>query len=335
MADDLKFGLMMFPRSVAETPRVARRAEALGFSWIGFADSPVVYQESYLHQLEALHATARLRVGPVVTHVTLRHPLVVGNLLATLNEIGGGRTVGVVASGNSGARGVGLRPGTVKQLGEAIDAIRGYWAGQGGTFGESRFPTTGITRPGCPLLVAADGQAMAKLAGDRADGLFYGGTMEPAVLARRVQAGRTRSDQALWIGPAMSFGRTVGEVLDEMGALVVAMANRAFRGDLHERGIPESLHADVLELWRRYDYAFHADTARPRNLQIVSPALAEYLVEHFVIWGDADRWRDKLGSLRTQGSDGVMFILGPGKEGEVVEAIAARLVELGLLPNPD
>src|SRR3984957_67345 len=120
---------MIFPRDVRETRRVAARVEALGFSWLGIADSPTVYQESYLHQLEAANATRYLMVGPVVTHVTLRHPLIVGNLLSTLNEISNGRTVGVLATGNSGARGVGLPPATVKQLGAAILAIRGNWAG--------------------------------------------------------------------------------------------------------------------------------------------------------------------------------------------------------------
>jgi alkanesulfonate monooxygenase SsuD/methylene tetrahydromethanopterin reductase-like flavin-dependent oxidoreductase (luciferase family) len=133
---------MIFPRCAVETRRVAERAEALGFSWLGIADSPTVYQESYLHQLEALHATRRLIVGPVATHVTLRHPLIVGNLLATLNEIGDGRTVGVLATGNSGARGVGLTPATARRLGEAVTAIRGYWAGVGGHFDESRIPAT-------------------------------------------------------------------------------------------------------------------------------------------------------------------------------------------------
>jgi 5,10-methylenetetrahydromethanopterin reductase len=334
MADHLAFGFMIFPRSVEQTHRVARRAEQLGFSWIGLADSPTVYQESYLHQLEALRATTRINVGPVVTHFTLRHPLIVGNLLATLNEIGGGRTIGALGTGNSGARGVGIRPARVNEIGQAIDAIRGYWSGVGGVFGESRIPSSGIARRGCPLIVAADGQGAARLAGARADGLLYGGTMEPAVLDRRVAAGRGRPDQRVWIGPAVSLGRTVADVLDDMGALIVAMANRAFRGDLRERGIPQSLHADVREMWEKYDYAFHADTTRPRNLQIVSPALAEYLVEHFVIWGDTPRWQDRLAFLRARGCDGVMFILGHGNADEVVEQIAARLTELGYLPEP-
>jgi 5,10-methylenetetrahydromethanopterin reductase len=334
VADRLNYGIMLFPRSAGETRRVAQRAEALGFSWLGIADSPTVYQESYLHQLEALHATRRLTVGPVVTHVTLRHPLIVGNLLATLNEIGGGRTIGVLATGNSGARGVGLRPATVKQLEEAVAAIRGYWAGIGGHFDDSRIPPTGLKRTGCPLFIAADGQRVAALAGDQGDGMFYGGTMEPTVLERRIAAGRKRSEQKLWLGPAVSLAPTVGKVLDEMGTLVVAMANRAFRGDLFERGIPESLHADVHAMWKRYDYAYHADSTRPQNLEVVSPALAEFLVEHFVIWGDAARWRSKLGSLHGYGCDGIMFILGQGDAEQTTEAIASRLAELGEISRP-
>jgi 5,10-methylenetetrahydromethanopterin reductase len=333
MVDRLNYGIMMFPRRPVETRRVAERAEALGFSWLGIADSPTVYHESYLHQLEALNATRELNVGPVATHVILRHPLIVGNLLATLNDIGNGRIVSVLATGNSGARGVGLAPATVKQLGEAVAAIRGYWAGAGGHFEESRIPATGLKRKGCPLFIAADGQRMAALAGDQGDGMFYGGTMEPAILARRFAAGRRRADQKVWFGPAVSLASTTGSVLDEMGALVVAMANRAFRGDLFERGIPEPLHADVRAMWKRYDYAYHADSTRPQNLRVVSPALAEFLVENFVIWGDASRWRSKLDLLRSHGCDGVMFILGQGDAEQTTEAIASRLRELGELPS--
>lgn len=332
MADRVNYGIMIFPRRAIETRRVAERAEALGFSWLGIADSPTVYQESYLHQLEALHVTRRLIVGPVATHVTLRHPLIVGNLLATLNEIGDGRTVGVLATGNSGARGVGLTPATAERLGEAVTAIRGYWAGIGAHFDGSRIPPTGLPRKGCPLFIAADGQRVAALAGDQGDGMLYGGTMEPAVLARRIAAGRKRADQKLWFGPAVSLAPTIGTVLDEMGTLVVAMANRAFRGDLFERGIPESLHADIRAMWQRYDYAYHADTTRPLNADIVSPALAEFLVEHFVVWGDVPRWRSKLDLLRGYGCDGIMFILGQGDAEQACEAIGSRLRELGELP---
>ncbi len=334
----MEFGFMLLPRSLEETRIVAKQGEEAGFAWMGVADSPAVYQESYLHQLVALNETERLRVGPMVTHVVARHPLIVGNLLATLNEFSGGRAVGTLATGNSAARGLGMKPATVAQLGQAIDAMRGYFDGKGGeftgrSFGESRIPATGILRQGPPLLVAADGPLAAVLAGTHGDGIFYGGTMEPEVLARRVEVGKQRPEQKVWLGPAVSMGETVEEVLEDMGAMVIAQANRAFRGDLTERGIPEELHEDIRELWRRYDYAFHADNTRPENMDLVSPALAEYLVEHFVVWGDADRWKEKMAFLTSQGCDGVHFILGQGDQRDLVAKIGDRLAEIGLM-NP-
>jgi alkanesulfonate monooxygenase SsuD/methylene tetrahydromethanopterin reductase-like flavin-dependent oxidoreductase (luciferase family) len=333
-AAPLQFGFMELPRSLAETARLARHADEAGYAWLGIADSPTVYQESYLHQFEALKHSSRLRVGPLVSHVVARHPVIVANLLATLNEAGGGRTVGVIGTGNSAARGLGLRPATACDLRAAVEAIRGYWAGRGGGYRDSAIPPTGIARAACPLLVAADGPRITEIGGQCGDGVLYGGTMKADVLARRVAAGRTPDSTGFWIGPAVSLGETVDEVLEDMGAMVVAMANRAFRGDLAERGIPDRLHRDVQLMWQRYDYAFHADTTRPRNLEVVSRPLAEYLVENFVVWGDEQRWAQRLEELATHGCDGVMFILGQDDQHAAVLRITGRLRRLGLLPSP-
>lgn len=331
MSTGLKFGFMTLPRSADEVRAVAVDAERAGWHWMGVADSPAVYQESYLHQLEALRVTERLAVGPMVSHVVVRHPLVVGNLLATLHELGGGRAIGTIGTGNSAARGLGLAPATVAELDEAVAAIRGYWSGAGGSYRGSRIPATHIERPACPIFIAADGPKATALAARVGDGLLYGGTMDPAVLERRAAAGRTRPDQELWAAPAVSLAETVEDVLADMGAMAVAMANRAFRGDLHERGVPERLHADIREMWRRYDYAHHADNTRPENVRRISPALAAYLVEHFVIWGDERRWAAKLDLLRASGFHGVHFILGQGGQRHLVSALSDRLRALGEL----
>ena len=50
--------------------------------------------------------------------------------------------------------------------------------------------------------------------------MIYVGLTGPSVLARRMAAGRTRADQKLWLGPAVSLGPTIGAVLKEMGTLV-------------------------------------------------------------------------------------------------------------------
>lgn len=327
----MRFGFMLLPRDLEETRAAARAGEELGFSWIGIADSPTVYEESYLHQLEAARATRTIAVGPMASHVVVRHPVIVGNLLATLQSFTGGRAIGTLATGNSAARGLGMKPATVVQLQEALEAIRGYWRGEGGTFRGSTIPATGLQREAAPLLVAADGPKAAAMAGDAADGIVYGGTLLAEVRLRRLQAGRRRDGQQAWIAPSVSLAEDHAAVREDLGAMVVAMANRAMRGDLDERGVPADIQADVHDMRRAYDYGFHADNSRPRNTAVVSERLSDHLIDTLCVWGSEDRWRATLHELEQEGWTGVMFILGQAEQLSVVRSVGERLQRLGLL----
>lgn len=336
----MKFGFMLLPRNLDETREVARIGDAAGYHWMGVADSPTVYQESFLHQLETARATERIRIGPMVTHLVARHPVIVGNLLATFNEFTGGRGMAAIGTGNSAARGLGLAPATMAELEEGVGALESYWRGEPAaysstTYPDSRIPGTGFARTRPELLVAADGPRGTELAGRVGDGLFYGGTLDADVIARRVAAVRARGgSRSVWVGPSASVRATKDEVRDDLGAMIVAMANRAFRGDLSDRNLPAEIERDVREMWRRYDYAFHADNSRPANLDVVTPALADYLIDHLCVWGDEDRWRARLDRLEADGCDGVMFIMGQADQAAALREITERLVALGRLPAP-
>jgi alkanesulfonate monooxygenase SsuD/methylene tetrahydromethanopterin reductase-like flavin-dependent oxidoreductase (luciferase family) len=327
----MRFGFMVLPRHVEDTRAAAKIGEAAGFDWMGVADSPTVYEDSYLHQLEGARVTERLKVGPMTSHLVARHPVIVGNLLATMNEITDGRAIGTITTGNSAARGLGMKPAKLAELAEGFEAIRGYWRGDGGPFKDSAIPATGMTRRGCPLLFGADGPKAAAMAGKVGDGILYGGSMDPEVRVRRLTAGITRPDQEAWIAPTVSLGETHEEVREDLGAMVIAMANRAMRGDLSERGVPEDLHADVAEMWRQYDYGFHADNSRPLNTSIVSDRLGDHLIDSLCLWGDEDRWRTRIDELEAEGWTGVMLILGQATQLDVLTRIGERLQALGQL----
>jgi len=330
-------GFMVLPRSLEQTRAVAAAGERRGFDWISVADSPTVYEDSYLHQLAVAQAAPSVRVGPMVSHVVARHPVIVANQLATLNAFTGGRVIGTLATGNSAARGLGMKPATLAALGEAVGAMQGYWRGEGGAFGTTRIPATGMERPGCPLLVSADGPKAAALAGRVGDGLLYGGTLDPEVRRRRLAAARTSADgvvdprRAAWVAPTVSLATTHDDVRDDLGAMVVAMANRAMRGDLAERGVPPAIQADVLEMRKAYDYGYHADNSRPRNTGVVSDRLARHLIDGLCVWGDEDRFAATLDGLQADGWTGVMFILGQAEQVGVVDALADRLQAIGRL----
>ncbi len=330
----MQFGFMYVPRSLDEARAVAVAGESYGFDWISVADSPTVYQDSYLHQLEIARAAPSVKIGPMVSHVVVRHPVIVGNLLATLNEFTGGRAIGTLATGNSAARGLGLKPAKLADLGQAVETIQSYWRGEGGPFRESQIPATGIKRQGCPLLVSADGPKAAELAGQVGDGLLYGGTHDPEVRRRRLASAKITGDRQAWIAPTVSLRETHDEVRDDLGAMVVAMANRAMRGDLDERGVPPEIQDDVLEMRRVYDYGFHADNTRPKNTSLVSERLTNFLIDTLCVWGDEERFRTIIESLSEEGWTGIMFILGQGEQESVVHELGGRLQNLGYLPAP-
>jgi len=330
----MKFGFMYVPRSLAEARAVAVAGESYGFSWISVADSPTVYQDSYLHQLEIARAAPTVDIGPMVSHVVVRHPVIVGNLLATMNEFTDGRAIGTLATGNSAARGLGLKPAKLADLRQAIEAIQSYWRGEGGRFLDSEIPVTGIERRGCPLLVSADGPKAAELAGEAGDGLLYGGTLDPEVRRRRLAAAKIDGERQAWIAPTVSLCESHDAVRDDLGAMVVAMANRAMRGDLGERGVPPEIQEDVLEMRRVYDYGFHADSSRPRNTSLVSERLTNFLIDTLCIWGDEERFTATIDALAAEGWTGIMFILGQAEQESVVHALGRRLQKLGYISAP-
>jgi len=328
----VKFGFMLLPRSLDKTREAARVGGALGFSWIAVADSPTVYQDSYLHQLEVARTAESVLVGPMVSHVVARHPVIVGNQLATLNSFTGGRVIGTLATGNSAARGLGMKPATIDRLERSVKAIQAYWRGERGELGNSFIPATGMLRDGCPLLISADGPKAAALSGRAGDGLLYGGTLDPEVRRRRLASMGDDPGKQAWIAPTVSLAEDYDSVRDDLGAMVVAMANRAMRGDLTERGVPADVQADVLEMRRAYDYGFHADSSRPKNTGVVSERLTNHLIESLCVWGDEARWRTTLDGLEQDGWTGVMFILGQADQVPAITAIGARLQALGRLP---
>jgi alkanesulfonate monooxygenase SsuD/methylene tetrahydromethanopterin reductase-like flavin-dependent oxidoreductase (luciferase family) len=333
MLGRMRLGFMVLPRSLEQTRAVAQAGEQRGFSWISVADSPTVYEDSYLHRLVVAQTAPSVEVGPMVSHVVARHPVIVANQLATLNAFTGGRVVGTLATGNSAARGLGMKPATLARLGEAVGAIQGYWRGEGGTFGDTHIPVTGMERAACPLLISADGPKAAALAGEVGDGLLYGGTLDPEVRARRLAAARPDGDaaRAAWVAPTVSLQTGHDAVRDDLGAMVVAMANRAMRGDLTERGVPQPIQDDVLEMRKAYDYGYHADNSRPRNTGVVSDRLARHLIDSLCVWGDEARFAATLDGLEEDGWTGVMFILGQADQLPVVHALADRLQAIGRL----
>ena len=130
--------------------------------------------------------TRRVMLGPLVLNVANRHPGLLANMAATLQEVSGGRLLlGLGAGGNrrlpyaveQEALGLPLEPDRVRaqRVTEAIQVLRRLWSGDPGQFAGEHYrleQPCGFVRPdpAPPILVGGFGPRRAGIAGRYADG---------------------------------------------------------------------------------------------------------------------------------------------------------------------
>ena len=86
--------------SFDEVRQLARTAEQAGADWLGVADA-FWWRDTWLLLAEAARATARIRLGPLVTNPYLRHPFVTVSALASLQDLAGPRVFAGLGAGGS------------------------------------------------------------------------------------------------------------------------------------------------------------------------------------------------------------------------------------------
>ena len=140
----MEFGIHLVQQNttLADCRRLWRWADSAGFSWIDVSDhfyeSPMTEKQGpYLECLAALATlaadTERVRVGTCVLAMDYRHPAVLANALATIDQLADGRLdVGLGAGWNEqeySAYGIAFdRLGTrMDRLEEGIHVLRALW----------------------------------------------------------------------------------------------------------------------------------------------------------------------------------------------------------------
>ncbi len=166
-----------------------------------------------------VEATTRATVGPMVLNPVARHPVVLAQALATLDQAAGpGRLrVGIGAGGGAGVYGDELAwAGLINhdaatrraRVRETIELLDHVWSGSDGAWSGGLYSIAGsngflvpTTKP--PIIVAGYGPKMAELAGRHADGFNTAATsanLESLVtIARQARAGRIGAERPMRI----------------------------------------------------------------------------------------------------------------------------------------
>ena len=147
-----------------------RRAEDLGFDGVGIADNVEHGHDVYVALALAAAQTSTIQLYPAITNPVTRHPFVLATLANSLAELAPGRVKLAIGPGDRGVTQVGLKPATINELREAVQAIRGLLRGDAVRFGDGgerrlREPVA----PTPPVAVAASGPRALELAAEVGD----------------------------------------------------------------------------------------------------------------------------------------------------------------------
>ena len=142
--------------------------------------------ESWTVLAALAEATRRIALGPLVLNVSSRHPGLLANMAATLQEISGGRLLLGLGAGahrrlpyavEHEALGIAVEPDRIRaeRVAEAAQVLRRLWSGDESTFAGSHFRLdrpSGFLRPdpAPPIIVGGFGPRMAAIAGRYGDG---------------------------------------------------------------------------------------------------------------------------------------------------------------------
>jgi 5,10-methylenetetrahydromethanopterin reductase len=160
-----------------------KTADDLGF-YAAYSVDETWHKDMWLLFAAAADKTRNIRLGPNVTHVILREPTMICQMLATLDELTGGRAEAVVSFGNLGMLDQyhidwrSMKP--LARVAEAIEVMRTFLRDGAINFDGEFFKYTGLfsfARPvqeSIPLKMGGMGGPRSfELAGEIADGLHH------------------------------------------------------------------------------------------------------------------------------------------------------------------
>ncbi|MBA4170877.1 MAG: TIGR03842 family LLM class F420-dependent oxidoreductase [Chloroflexi bacterium] len=325
----MDFGFTLKPdHSIERTVALTRQAEAAGFGYGWIFDSHVLWQEVYpLLTLMAIN-TEHMRLGTCVTNPATREPTVTASVLATLNEISGGRMDLGIGRGDSARRVMGKPPTTLARLEEATvmirDLVEGRTVTQDGT--ELRMSWSGGHR--LPAWIAGYGPKALELTARVADGVilqlaepdlirWFVGQLRDAARAN----GRDPRDIKVMAAAPAHIG-SLEECRERVRWFPALVSNHVV--DLVNRYDPAELPPALTAYVRDrsgYDYLHHAEVGSS-NAAFVS----DEVVDGFCVTGSVEDHRHKLAELAEAGVDQFNIYLMNGDEEETLELYGREIV---------
>lgn len=169
---------------IREVIRLSRLAEGLGFETVWLGDSQCLWREVYATLGAVAVSTTRIGLGISVTNPSTRHLTVTAASVYSLDESTDGRIRLGIGRGETSVILVGTRRATLKELDNAVTAIRHLLAGRSvdidGT--QTSLAYAASTPRSVPVYLPGSGPRMLRLAGEIANGVLLTVGADPRYL---------------------------------------------------------------------------------------------------------------------------------------------------------
>jgi probable F420-dependent oxidoreductase len=325
----MDFGFTLKPEhSIERTIALTRQAEAAGFSYGWLFDSHILWKDVYpLLTLMAVN-TERMRLGTCVTNPATRDITVTASVLATLDEISGGRMDLGIGRGDSAQRVLGKGPVKTRVLENAVRIIKDLVEGRPTTYMDTDLDLTWTPGNELPVWIAGYGPMVLGMTGRAADGVILQladvdlirwmiGIMRDAAAeaGRDPAAIKVQAAAPAHVGPIDECRERVRWFPALVSNHVVDLVNTYPREQL-----PESLTGYIHER-EGYDYRHHAEVGSD-NAQFV----ADEVADRFSIVGPPDEHVRRLLELHEAGVDQFNVYLMNGDEEAQLDAYGRDVI---------
>ena len=307
----MKYGVTLLPTSYDAFRRHIRLAEAVGFDYIGVADSQSLFRELFVSLTVAALETERVQLGPSVTNPLTRHPAVLASAIASLQELSGGRAFLGIGTGDSAILNLGLRPARLRALRDYVAAVRTMLAGDTADY-QGREVYVRWSRAPVPMMLSAEGPRTLRMAGAIADRVMVHTGLTPEILADTIahirageaDAGKSAGGAEVWAFAKCNIASDRAAAIDEIRMALAASAHHAFRFTLEGKHIPAELREAMLAIQGEYVPAEHEQVGDTRNAAISDElGVTDYLADRFAVAGTPDECRAKVRQIADSGVD--------------------------------
>ncbi len=304
---------------------LVKEAEVLGYDQLWISNEKF-FHEMYVTATVAAENTSRVKIGTFVADPYSHHPALTAAAIGTLDKISGGRAILGMGAGGTGFPVMGIRRDRpAKAIAEAVEVIRGLWAGEEVNFkGEviqcNRGRLNFQARADIPIVVASRGKMVLKTAGKVADGAMIATFAEPVGLKFALEnvaqgarsANRKLEDITLFsrVDACVHADRKIAFDAVRPMAAVFLWTSYPDREFVHRVGleVPEELEAIIAQ--RDYNLM-------EKNAHLVPDAF----VEKFCWAGTVEEVTEKVRAVSAMGFDHITILPHPPKGGTVQETI--------------